>query len=457
MHAATEVLGELRRFVVDLAVAMRRIAARGLPEVLAIELAARIVGSYLVALSGAVGATSAVGGLALTAITALVRLVAIILQILVLLRAMRSTPPPPTGSARVQAALSGLAASVLPAFLLLTAWGLFVEDLREYALTALAAIDWFEEDAGVGAVTDVPIDVLSIGLLVGCLVLRGVLRRFERRGTRRSVSVATLVLEGLWTFLAVSILGRVLGMAGEWFATTRIASGIDQVRAAIDGVVGGWLLGTWELAGDVWHTLTLPLVWLTLVGIVLLGARPELVPEPAAPPRPARWWLRLLDALPSPLDDVLQEVTDDLHDRWVPVVATVRQVWAAGLVPLAAAVLAWYVVRVATGWLTVALTHALGPQPIQVAEAVANVGGTLGDVVGAVLGLVVVVAALDALRLGASRAGSGAPAPSDVADAQSPSGTPIQSVEPPTSSRASSMDPSGTTKPTTPSSDPSSA
>lgn len=448
MHATRAVLGDLGRFTADLALSMRRLAARGLPEVLAIELAARILGTLLVAVAGAVGATSAVGGLALTAVTALVRMVAMILQILVLLRAMRSTPPPPEGAARVQSALAGLAASVLPAFLLLTAWGLFTDDLREYALTALAAIDWFEEGAGVGAVLDVPVDVLSIGLLVGCLVLRGVLRRFERRGTRRGVSIATLVLEGLWTFLAVSILARLLGMAGEWFATTRLASGVDDVRAAIDGVVGGWLLQTWEALGELWHTVSLPLVWLTLVGIVLLGARPELAPEPAAPPRPARWWLRLLETLPSPLDDVLEELTDDLHDRWVPVVATLRQVWGAGLVPLGAAVLAWHVVHAAAAWLTVGLTHALGPQPQQLAEAVANVGGALGDSIVAVLGLVVSVAALDTLRLRAS---------ADERTAQSVRGTPSQVASPPTSSRASDTEPAGTTKPTEPDSEPSSA
>ncbi|GAA2174597.1 hypothetical protein GCM10009846_21150 [Agrococcus versicolor] len=446
MTQAVAVLHDLGRFCADLLVSARRVLARGLPEVLAIELAARIAGTLLVALAGGVGATSAVGGLALTALTALTRMVAMILQILVLVRAMRSTPPPPAGAARVQSALSGLAASVLPAFLLLTAWGLFADDLREYALTALSSIDWFEADAGVGTVVDVPVDVLTIGLLVACLVLRGVLRRFERRGSRRGVSVATLVLEGLWTFLAVSVLGRLIGMAGEWFATTRLASGIDGVRAALDGVVGGWLLAGWEAAGSLWHTLSLPLVWLTLVGIVLLGARPELAPEPAAPWRAARWWTRVLEALPSPLDDVLQEATDDLHDRWVPVVATMRQVWGAGLVPLVAAVVAWYVVRVAAGWLTVALTHALGPQPIELAEAVANVGGALGDSIVAVLGLVASVAALDALRLGAARDG-GAPA-------HSGSGTPSQSASPPTSSRASTTSPAGTTKPIGPASDP---
>ncbi|SDH22986.1 hypothetical protein [Agrococcus jejuensis] len=447
MPAARTVAGDLGRFAADLAVSMRRLAARGLPEVLAIELAARILGTLLVAVAGSVGATSAVGGLALTAVTALVRMVAMILQILVLLRAMRSTPPPLEGSARLQSALAGLAASVLPAFLLLTAWGLFTDDLREYALTALSAIDWFQEGAGVGAVLDVPVDVLSIGLLVGCLVLRGVLRRFERRGTRRGVSVATLVLEGLWTFLAVSILARLLGMAGDWFATTRLASGVDDVRAAIDGVIGGWLLQTWEAVGEVWHTVSLPLVWLTLVGIVLLGARPELAPEPAEPPRPARWWLRLLEALPSPLDDLLEELTDDLHDRWVPIVATLRQVWGAGLVPLGAAVLAWHVVHVAASWLTVALTHALGGQPQQLAEAVANVGGALGDSIVAVLGLVVSVAALDALRLRAVPEAAG----------QSVSGTPSQIGSPPTSSLASDTEPAGTTNPTTPDSEPSSA
>lgn len=443
----------LGRFAIDLAVGMRRIAANGLPEVLAIELAARILGILLVAVAGAVGATSAVGGLALTALTALVRMIAMILQILVLLRAMRSTPPP-VGAARVQSAFSGLAASVLPAFLLLTAWGLFQDDLREYSLTALAAIDWSQEGAAVGAVLDVPVDVLTVSLLVACLVLRGVLRRFERRGTRRSVSIATLMLEGLWTFLAVSVLGRLVGLAGDWFATTRLASGIDDVRSTIDGVIGGWLLQSWETVGELWHTLTLPLVWLTLVGIVLLGARPELAPEPSAPPRPARWWTRLLATLPSPLDDVLEEVTDDLRDRWVPVVATLRQVWRAGIVPLAAAVLAWHVVHAAAGWLTVALTHALGLQAEPLARSVATAGGALGDSISAVLGLLVVVAALDALRLGAALdAGGGV----GVGDAQSVNGTASQSDSPPTSSRASSIEPAGTTKPIGPESDPSSA
>lgn len=437
---------------------MRRVAARGLPEVLAIELAARIVGTLLVAVAGAVGATSAVGGLALTAVTALVRMVAMLLQVLVLVRAMRSTPPPPEGSARVRSALSGLSASVLPAFVLLTAWGLFADDLREYSLTALGAIDWFEEGAGVGAVLDVPVDVLTISLLVGCLVLRGVLRRFERRGLGRGVSAAAVVLEGLWTFLAVSILGRLLGMAGEWFATTRLASAVDAARAAIDGVVGGWLLAAWEAAGELWHVVSLPLVWLTLVGIVLLGARPELAPEPADPPRPARWWTRLVDALPSPLDDALEELTDDLHDRWVPVVATLRQVWGAGLVPLAAAALAWYVVQAASGWLTVALAHALGTQAVPLAEAVANVGIALGDAITTILGLLVAVAALDALRLGAQRRPrERASVPPRPPAAQRDSGTPSQTISPPTSSRASSTAPAGTTKPTGPASEPSSA
>lgn len=432
MHQALAVLGDLGRCTADLALSMRRLAAHGLPEVLAIELAARILGTFLVAFAGSVGATSAVGGLALTAITALVRMIAMILQILVLLRAMRSTPPPPVGgTARLESALSGLAASVLPAFLLLTAWGIFDADLREYALAALAGIDWFAEDAGVGAVIDVPIDVLTVSLLVACLVLRGVLRRFERRGSRRrsGVSVATLVLEGLWTFLAVSILGRLVAVAADWFATTRLASGVDDVRAAIDGVLGGWLLRAWHAAGEVWHDATLPLVWLTLVGIVLLGARPELVPEAVEAPRPARWWTRLVDALPSPIDDVVEEVTDDLHDRWVPVVATLRQVWGAGIVPLAAAIATWYVVQVACGWLTVLLVHALGVQPYALAEAVANAGSTLGDAIGGALGLVASVAALDALRLGA--AVGAAVRATDVADAAqeaSSTGTPIQSV-----------------------------
>jgi len=237
------------------------------------------------------------------------------------------------------------------------------------------------------------------------------------------------------------------------------------VRAAIDGVVGGWLLAAWEALGDLWHTASLPLVWLTLVGIVLLGARPELAPEPAEPPTPARWWTRLLDALPSPLDDALEELTDDLHDRWVPVVATLRQVWGAGLVPLAAAVLAWYVVQAAAGWLAVGLAHALGTQAVPLAEAVANVGLAIGDAISTVLGLLVAVAALDALRLGAERLGAvglGAVrratpprATSDDPDsAQSGSGTPSQTTSPPTSSRASSIDPAGTTKPTGPPSEP---
>lgn len=456
MPAARTALGDLGRFVADLGRSMRSLAARGLPEVLAIELAARILGTLLVAVAGAVGATSAVGGLALTSLTALVRMVAMILQILVLLRAMRSTPAPLEGAARVQSAFAGLAASVLPAFLLLSAWGLFQEDLREYALTALAAVDFSQEGATVGTVIDVPVDVLSVSLLVGCLLLRAVLRRFERRGTRRSVSVATLVLEGLWTFLAVSVLTRVVGLAADWFATTRLASGIDRVRAVLDGIVGGWLVPAWEVAGEAWHVLTLPLVWLTLVGIVLLGARPELSPEPSAPPRPARWWLRLVDALPSPLDDALQEVTDDLHDRWVPVAGTLRQVWGAGLAPLAAAVLAWHVVHTAAGWLTVALTHALGLQDEPLANAVANAGGALGDSISAVLGLVVAVASLDALRLGALPT----PAARIVGrggDAQTSSGTPSQIAEPPTSSRTSESSPAGTTKPMGPESDPSSA
>lgn len=431
MASTRRTRGSDLRFVGDLASALVRLLLARWPELLAIELASRIVATLTIGLAGVVGASTSVGGLALTALASLVTLTAIILQVLVLLRSLRSAPQPDRGRGRWRRVARGLASTMLPAFVLLSAWGIFRDDISEYALTALESVDWFDGGISAGTVLDVPVDVLTIGLLVGCLVLRGLLRRFERKG-RTALAPVALLVEGLWVYLAVQVLGTVIGWGLDWFDGTRAASWWDGLVTIVDSTVGDAPAAIVAWLVDGWHVVTVPVMWLALASITLIGSRPELATQPPAT-RLGRWWQARVDAMPSPIDDVVEEVTDDLQDRWVPVSQSVRSVAGAGVVALAIFVLAWYVLEAATGWLTVGLMHLAGPTPDTLAIAVATVGELAGDTIARVLELSLAVAALDALRLAAQRSRATAVAAS-----------------PTVSTTTGSVTPSGTTKPTAP-------
>lgn len=423
--------GSDRRFVGELAASLWTMLRARWPELLAIELASRIAATMLVGVAGLVGAATAVGGLALTALASLVTLTATILQVLVLLRSLRSAPAPHRGRGGWRTVAAGLSASLLPAFVLLSAWGLFRDELSEYALTALGNVDWFGDGIQPGAVLDVPVDAFTLSLLVGCLVVRAVLRRVERRGVGGVVPVALLV-EGLWVFLAVQVLGTLLERGLDWFDGTRLAGAWDALASALRAAFGDVPTEALGMVGDAWHVVSVPVVWVTLATITLLGSRPELASTPE-PTRLGTWLRRRVDALPSPLDDAIEEATDDLQDRWVPVSQSIRSIARAGVVALGVVVLAWYVLEAACGWLTVGLMHLAGPTPSTLALAVAATGELVGDAVTTLLHLTLAVAALDALRIAAQRS----------------SATPVTS--PPASSTSTgSVTPSGTTNPTTP-------
>lgn len=221
------------------------------------------------------GSAWTLGGLLVLPLAVLGRLVAFVAMFLTVRRSMptlqRLEPVPSTSRDRVDEFFESLLVAVLPFLVFYTAWGSMEEDRNAFARIGA---DWLvrnhafdvdfsmEDRAGVVALGPAPVIVLLVALAVRLLSTR-----FARRLPVWTAPI-TVYAEAVWTFLVITFVAQQV----EQWASGRVAAAWvvdvgDRVAAAVP-----WLASAWEGAGGLfgllWTVVFVPLMWITVAGVV---------------------------------------------------------------------------------------------------------------------------------------------------------------------------------------------
>lgn len=242
------------------------------------------------------------------------------------------------------------------------------------------------------------------GIAVAALALRLLLSRFVNR-ERGWLQGPILLFEGVWVFSSFFVLRHFGNQAWGWLTTRAFWAGAENAWYRFAEVLPDWTLawplGGWRLPhavqegwGWFWSAflpgvgegVALPLVWLALVAVVHgwreFRAVDVLAGTPAA---------RTIRTLPRWAD----WATTDLRGKYLPVVASLRLILAAGPRFVGAYLVLATLVRVGQDWLGWLLTMAWGARPTNEAIAFGFLWHFLATFVGMTLLVALHLAAFD--------------------------------------------------------------
>jgi hypothetical protein len=388
----------------DLLVTTGRVIARSWPALLAWFLAGWTIRLLLIQLAGGLGNDSGVVGFLVLSLAVLVRLASYVGMFLVVRSGLahferldaaagESAPRRSFAQRWGQTVFSG----ILPFFLIYAAWGMIQDDLTAYGA---ASIDQF--DAGTddpGAAFDVPVSVISIGLVAAAFVLRLLLQRFASK-LPQWTGVFAVYLEAVWVFVAVLLVRTLLADVPQWFATRRMfawaVDGWAELRESFAWVRGLGDVIAW-LSVQFGEVIAQPLAWLALAAIVLIGALPGRASRAAAG-RTGRLrsaasdrWSRL-----SPRTRrLLLAPVNGVVERWQPIATAAGLIWRAGPIAMGSYVLAFTLIGVGAEWLRLVVWRLIGPHDFGWWSAADQPLALLIDAVVFPLQVCVVAAAFD--------------------------------------------------------------
>ena len=372
----------------------RALAARW-PALAAWFLAGWIARLLLLRLAGALGNVEALYGLLVLPLAVIARLASYVGMFLTLresLPTLRTEFEVAGFAARARRIGDTLSASILPFFVIYAAWSLIKADVVDYTRSSLDQIDFDTVVAGKTALS-VPLDLVSISVIVGALVLRWLLRRFDARLPRWTAAIG-VYLEGLWVLLTLLVLRTVIAQVPDWLSTRRMFAPlvdlIDQLRTSdlarvvLDAL--GWI------AARLGDSVALPLAWLALAGTVYAGALAlRRVWRPRAASAVGERWA----GLPRWARRAMGFVFGGLSDRWGPIATSGALIGRAGLVPLGVYALLFAVVQSLSGWLQTGVNRLLGPHPLAWWSATDGPIGLVLDLITVTVQLALVAATFD--------------------------------------------------------------
>lgn len=296
---------------------------------------------------------------------------------------------------------------VVPFFAIYLAWQMFKEDWLAFEARALTYYDPFAASTPGSTVLhpeSLPVSTGTLLLIIGALVLRFTLTRFEKRLPSWTVPLR-LYVDATWVFLVLTFavnrgLTWLLNPAG-WIAQRRIVVWFDTTRAELfshaQPLEVAWSGLMWALR-TAFGGATVPLLWLAVAAIVygvsaettwraaarrVAGARVEVWYDRAAPT--GRRWVAPLTRTPTLLRDKAVDYGRSQLGKFAPIADAARLIAHGGVVALALYVLAYlglawldmagsfYGTQLSPGYLFRGMAWLLGPQPWSFWMAVGDV------------------------------------------------------------------------------------
>ncbi|GAB3206344.1 hypothetical protein GCM10027294_08320 [Marinactinospora endophytica] len=269
---------------------------------------------------------------------------------------------------RERRVVDAIATAVLPFLLLYSAWGMFAEEYRRYAVELI-------NHSGIQAYTDqLQIDALGPPLVAAlvCLAGRVVVERLYHRGGAPGLGVLTALFEANWMFFAVFSVVRLTDQARQWVASRAVVAELHDAAAdlvALAGDLTGLPLGAacaalFALVSGGWEQLKdavlEPLMWLAIVAVIF-GAeidRAEAVLRGDARAARVRAATR---RLPRPLRGVAGITSRDLREKYAPFLNAIRFVLRVGPVFFLTLCLCHVLLEAAEGWLRRGVHLVVGP------------------------------------------------------------------------------------------------
>ncbi|MFC7326157.1 hypothetical protein [Marinactinospora rubrisoli] len=177
---------------------------------------------------------------------------------------------------RERRVVDAVAMAILPFLLFYSAWGMFVEEFREYSIT----IGNTDGIVGYTGITDIDAMGLPMAIALVSLSGRSLLEKLYARTRNVWLGVLTALFEANWMFFAVFSVAQLTGDAVDWVGQRVV---VAELRAAAQDSLG-WLAGVSSLpldtsvpaalraAAGMWphlkDGLVGPLLWLTIVAVV---------------------------------------------------------------------------------------------------------------------------------------------------------------------------------------------
>ncbi|RCV48885.1 hypothetical protein [Marinitenerispora sediminis] len=177
---------------------------------------------------------------------------------------------------RERRVVDAVAMAILPFLLFYSAWGLFVEEFREYSIT----VGNTHGILGFEGLTDVDAMGLPMAVALASLAGRVLLEKLYARSRNVWLGVLTALFEANWMFFAVFSVSQLTGDAAAWVGDRVV---VAEMRGAGEDALG-WLAAATSLpldsgfaavvrgAGELWphlkEGLVEPLLWLTIVAVV---------------------------------------------------------------------------------------------------------------------------------------------------------------------------------------------
>lgn len=266
-----------------------------------------------------------------------------------------------------------VAETILPFLVFYSAWGLFLEEARNYS------IEGFNQ-AGLGTPSGFVLNfgddwralLVPLAVAVGTWVVRAVCEHFHNRTGNRALGVATAVLEANWMLFTVAFVGTIIGQITGWL-TGRVFWHVigDQVTAVLhrlDALLSALALpqisAAWHwFAGylpDLKDGLVLPILWLTITAVVYgeeVTSDGTLVADSHRLNRVAgRTWERL----PGRARYFGELFSREWRDKYVPFVNGLKLVLRGGAVLYLLFCLIYVLLKAATDWAFIGVTQLVG-------------------------------------------------------------------------------------------------
>ncbi len=352
-----------------------RLVAYAWPQLLACFLAGWLTHYVLIEVAAFAGATNTLLGLAILPLAILARLVSFIAMFYVLRGAMPAFAsleakgqtdldlPTRAGARRRMSDI--LLVSIVPFFAFYAAWRFLMEDTQQYAVSALANLNPFADDASQGTVLDLRLDAVTAAIVVLAFVARHLLGRYEARlpGWTR---IAAVYFEALWVYFTVLLISTYLEQLGAWFSSRAIVAWYEEVKEAVLTTLAplGWLWTAVEgLVAQTSALVLLPLAWLTIAGVIYSRALALDGGAEAGLPYYERLRLRV-GALPRGVARRAQDLGGDLTSRWRPLANAAVLIWRAGVVPMGFFVLVYTVLEAISAWALFGVVRLIGPHEL---------------------------------------------------------------------------------------------
>jgi hypothetical protein len=334
----------------------------------------------------------------------------------------RTRGPDDAASGHERGLIDVLASVFVPFLALYASYGLLAEDRAKFLNTALFR-EFVENgfsltgDGPDGGFVHLATGWGLVALVVGAVVLRWLLGRWEGRSHRRALAFAGAYVEAFWLLAVAAFAAQLLDGVWAWVESRRaVAIVLDwwldlldvlgpvagPVDAAVDTVAG--------VLGNLDDLVVIPLAWLT-VGAVVYGHKLAAPPRREPRLRPPVVWQRVPAPVRRWTTEAAAPVVGDVRGRFTALVDGLRRLAIAGLGPMLVFALAFLVsTRLEEG--IQLLARALsGPQEVDTWLAFSPLVSSVATAVGLTVTMALLAAGVDRILAGQQEAMARTPEP----------------------------------------------